>query len=400
MFSGFKTTEGLAMIRVAFTLIGGKNWTGGYNYLLNLVCALSEHASDRILPILFFGTDMDEKDVAPFEQIAGAVVIRNAVFNEVYKGKRLRKALLTGCDQMAAKAFAAQSIDVVFESAQFYGWRFPISTVAWFPDFQHRYLKHLFSFTSYWKREIGFRTQVLSGRQVMLSSEDARQDCEKFYPRAKGRTHVVRFAVPTTKSIDMTTARAVADVYALPELFFFLPNQFWTHKNHKCVIEALRILKLRGSEVVVAASGKQADPRDPQHFSRLKLLIEKYGLEENFRLLGLIPSAHIPALMRSCAALINPSTFEGWSTTVEEAKAMGTPMILSSLPVHKEQSKDAIFFAPDSPKQLAAILDEFSLTLSTERLIMDKPAVDPTFSNMKAFANKFVQLMSLSVKCK
>ena len=313
------------MIRVAFTLIGGRKWTGGYNYLLNLVRALSDHACSRVQPVFFFGTDIDEKDVAPFNHIAGAMVMRNAVFDEACKGKRLRQALLIGCDQAAAKVFAAQGIGVVFEAAQFYGWRFPVPAIAWIPDFQHRYLKHLFDFKAYWKREIGFRAQILSGRDVMLSSDDARQDCERFYPSTRGRTHVLRFAVPPASAINAVTARAVADDYGLPETFFFLPNQFWKHKNHECVIQALQLLKAKGCEVVVAVSGKQADPRDPEHFPKLQRLIESSGLEQNFRLLGMIPHEHIPALMRSCAALINPSTFEGWSTTVEEAKAMGTP---------------------------------------------------------------------------
>lgn len=388
------------MIRVAFTLIGGKNWTGGYNYLLNLVRALSAHASDRLQPVLFFGADIDEQDAAPFEQIAGAVVIRDAVFNGSRKGQRLRQALLTGCDQAAAMAFAAHSIDVVFEPAQFYGWRFSVPAVAWIPDFQHRYLKHLFDFKAYWKREIGFRAQILSGRNVMLSSDDARQDCERFYPGTRGRTHVVRFAVPTPQAIDAVAARAVADGYGLPESFFFLPNQFWKHKNHECVIQALRILKLKGREVVVAVSGKQADPRDPEHFPRLKLLIESSGLEQNFRLLGLIPHAHIPALMRACAALINPSTFEGWSTTVEEAKAMGTPMILSSLRVHREQSEDALFFDAAEPEQLADILDTFLLAGSEERLSMSISAAQRTSVSMKIFADDFVKLMELGASLK
>jgi glycosyltransferase involved in cell wall biosynthesis len=43
--------------------------------------------------------------------------------------------------------------------------------------------------------------------------------------------------------------------------------------------------------------------------------------------------------MRASTALINPSLFEGWSTTVEEAKSTGTPMILSDLGVHREQAE-------------------------------------------------------------
>ena len=388
------------MIRVAFTLIGGKNWTGGYNYLLNLVRALAEHVSDRVQPVLFFGTDIDEKDASPFEHIAGVVVIRHAAFDEAYKARRLGQALLIGRDQAAATVFAAQDINVVFEAAQFYGWRFPVPAVAWIPDFQHRYLQHLFDFKAYWKREIGFRAQILSGRQVMLSSEDARQDCERFYPSTRGRTHVVRFAVPAANAIDAQAARAVADSYGLPATFFFLPNQFWTHKNHECVIEALRILKVRGREVVVAASGKQADPRDPEHFPRLCQLIKSNGLEENFRLLGLIPHSHIPALMRSCAALINPSTFEGWSTTVEEAKAMGAHMILSSLRVHREQREDALFFNTDSPEQLSCLLDEFLPAGNLERETKISFAAQQAPTHMEKFAREFAALMTSSAEDK
>jgi len=42
--------------------------------------------------------------------------------------------------------------------------------------------------------------------------------------------------------------------------------------------------------------------------------------------------------MRHCVCLINPSLFEGWSTTVEEAKALGKHIILSDIPVHREQN--------------------------------------------------------------
>ena len=269
--------------------------------------------------------------------------------------------------------------------------------MAWIPDFQHRHLKHLFDLKAYWKREIGFRAQTLSGRQVMLSSEDARLDCERFYPTTRGRTHVVRFAVPAANAVDVFAARAVADGYGLPAEFFFLPNQFWKHKNHECVIQALLSLKTKGCEMVVAVSGKQADPRDSQHFPRLQRLIEEHDLGRNFRLLGLIPHSHIPALLRSCSALINPSTFEGWSTTVEEAKAMGTPMILSSLRVHREQCEQAIFFDPYSPDQLAEIMKSFLPATAVSRLSMCETAIQNSKVSTRTFAHEFVCLLEQAV---
>jgi glycosyltransferase involved in cell wall biosynthesis len=61
--------------------------------------------------------------------------------------------------------------------------------------------------------------------------------------------------------------------------------------------------------------------------------------------------------MRACTALINPSLSEGWSTTVEEAKSLGVPMLLSDLRVHREQAGDsADYFDPAVAGQLASLI--------------------------------------------
>ena len=63
-----------------------------------------------------------------------------------------------------------------------------------------------------------------------------------------------------------------------------------------------------------------------------------YHLEKNFIFLGVIPYKDVLGLMRAAVAVINPSVMEGWSTTVEEAKSLGLPLILSDIPVHREQA--------------------------------------------------------------
>ena len=63
---------------------------------------------------------------------------------------------------------------------------------------------------------------------------------------------------------------------------FFLPNQFWRHKNHQVVIDALTILKKRGRDVVVAATGGTDDPREPNYFRNLMAQVENGGLERIF----------------------------------------------------------------------------------------------------------------------
>ena len=72
--------------------------------------------------------------------------------------------------------------------------------------------------------------------------------------------------------------------------------------------------------------------------------------------LGVVPLDDVYKLNANCLCLINPSLFEGWSTTVEEAKSFGTPTILSNIPVHKEQLPKSIFFNPYRYKELSAVL--------------------------------------------
>jgi glycosyltransferase involved in cell wall biosynthesis len=266
----------------------------------------------------------------------------------------LAAALVLGLDREAAVEFRTQRIDAIFEAARFFGWRLPYPTVAWFPDLQHRKLPELFSAAARWRREVGFRVQIASGRTIMLSSESALGDFRKYYPGAENKTSMVRFATRPSPAFLTANPTEVTARYRLPERYFYLPNQFYRHKNHCVVVDALSILAQRGFDVVVCASGSTEDPREPGYFDRVMAQIRGRGLDKRFLHLGMIPLSHVYALLRASTALINPSRFEGWSTTVEEAKSFGVPMILSDLDVHREQTAGmARYFGVDDPVALA-----------------------------------------------
>lgn len=346
-------------MRVAFSLIESRVWTGGYQYLLNLFLVVTTYEHDRVTPVLFCGEDAEESDLQPFLEMPGVEVVRSLVFNRKTKMPRLIWSLVYGADLAALKVFRRYGIDVAFENAIFYGRNFPIPAIAWLPDFQHRHLRHQFSWFSYWKREVGFLAQVAAGRRIMLSSEDAAKDCMRFYPCSAGQVSTVRFAAPIPEVLIEQDPDAVRREYGLPEMFFYLPNQFWRHKNHSVVIDALGSLRQKGVNAVVAASGNPSDPRHPGYLEELKARISRAGVQDGFRLLGMVPRRHVISLMRTCAALINPSCFEGWSSTVEESRALGVRMLLSDIAVHREQmGADAHYFATDDAAALAqAMLD-------------------------------------------
>lgn len=382
-------------MRIAFTLIGGAHWSGGYNYLANLLRILSQYQKHRLTAVLFLGAEGVSQGAEELAAIHGIEVVRTPLLNGSRRITSLLQAMLLGRDVAMQQLLVRQHIDVIFENAQFFGWRLGIPAIAWIPDFQHRLLPAMFPLLSRWKRELGFMAQVVGGRHIMLSSEDARLACERFFPATRGRTSTIHFAVPASDAeADFLRARMVADQYGLPERFFFMPNQFWKHKNHALVVDALAILKQRGVSIVVAASGVQSDPRDSGHFSRLRARIELLGVEQNMRLLGVIPYADLGSLMRACVALLNPSLFEGWSTTVEEARAMGTPMLLSNLDVHREQmGAAATYFNRCSAEDLADALQNFPVLDMPQRRDMADLARIDSVQRVKRFGDEFADLV-------
>ncbi|TYO68523.1 glycosyltransferase family 4 protein [Bradyrhizobium hipponense] len=344
-------------IRLAFTLISCNAWAGGYNYQLNLFHALAKYCPGVITPVVFAGEGHDASELASIRQVPATETVCSVRFD--------RSAMISllptmfAQDRGAISSFRSHKIDAIWENARFFGWKSPYPTVAWIPDFQHRQLPHLFSNKARRRRELGFQLQVLSGRTIILSSRSAERDCLSYYPSTTGRTAVVRFASEPSAELLKLDPVQVLQKYDLPRTFFYVPNQFWRHKNHGIVIDALALLAQRGVNPVVVVSGG-GDPNDPGYLDQIVREAAGRGLAQQFRYLGMIPLAEVYALLRASAALINPSRFEGWSTTVEEAKSFGVPMMLSDIDVHREQAGErARYFGTDDVAALAAHLQAF-----------------------------------------
>ncbi len=282
-------------MRVAFTLIGGAGWTGGINYLENLLSALSEQAECNITPILFAGTDADTKVLDRLSPYLGEPPILSAVWNNNKQMRIMR--LLCGFglqrDYFAESEFKKAKIDVVFQHAAWYGCLFDIPTLAWIADFQHRRLPNMFSKTNFYWRDIGYRVLSYCATRLMVSSQDAKKDCEFYYPKSIGKVVAVPFAVRMGNNVSLAELEDIRNLYQLPKKFYFLPNQFWRHKNHINVMEALKLIKESGSDLVIIASGNPVDGRNPEHPKQVFNLVEEYGLEDHFKFLGMIPFQHI-----------------------------------------------------------------------------------------------------------
>jgi glycosyltransferase involved in cell wall biosynthesis len=231
--------------------------------------------------------------------------------------------------------------------------------------------------------------QLLSHRTVLLSSEDARNDCETFYPRSKSRTAVARFAVQPALQPGENDPRVTMDL-GLPMRFLYLPNQYWVHKNHIRIIDALGVLRDRGTSAVVASSGNPKDPIHAEHYARLQSMVRDRQLTENFLFLGNVTKREVAVLMRSAIAVLNPSLSEGWSTTVEEAKSLGARLVLSDIRVHREQTaQQAEYFDPYDSEATAITLERvWRQNTAPPTLEHQQEAAQESLNRIREFASQ------------
>ncbi|MBY2986890.1 glycosyltransferase family 4 protein [Rhizobium leguminosarum] len=139
-------------------------------------------------------------------------------------------------------------------------------------------------------------------------------------------------------SIDRT---AVLGNYGLRDGYYFYPAQFWPHKNHIRILEAVSLLKQKtavNSDIRVVFSGA-----DRGNLARIKQQAQRLGVSDNVTFLGFVPVDHMRALYEGALAVVMSTYFGPTNLPPLEAWAVGRPLIYSA---HlDEQVGDAALFA-------------------------------------------------------
>jgi len=351
MLNGLKVMK---LIKVGFAI--DARWIGGFNYYRNLLLAISHIPDRKIEPVIFLGKKTSDKILSGLPNFK---VIRSSILDRYSLPWFLNKILWKLLDKNILLNRLLIKNDVLVLSHTIPDKSKKIKSIGWIPDFQHMHLPSMFSNLELKVRDKQFKKIAKFCDLVIVSSQDAYKDFSNFTPRYIKKVRVLNF-VSAPSTIDLPSLETLKEKYSFNCPYFYLPNQFWKHKNHSLVIDAINDLKKEWPGVLILASGSQQDYRDSNYYSHLMGKVKKYGISSNFLSLGIIPYSDVTSLMLNSIAVINPSLFEGWSSTVEEAKSLGVTLVLSDINVHREQANgDAIFFPPSSASCLANKLSEF-----------------------------------------
>jgi glycosyltransferase involved in cell wall biosynthesis len=238
-------------------------------------------------------------------------------------------------------------------------------------DLQHLHLPELFSEREQRRRERVYRTHCERARLVVAMTSWGRRDLIESYGLAEEKVAVVPWGsvlddYPAPGPGDLERIRAER---SLPEAFLLYPGQTWPHKNHKCLLEALALLRDRnGIEIPVVCPGRRN-----HYFPQVEERARDLGLEGMVSFPGFVSQLELRALYSLARGLVFPSRFEGWGLPIPEAFSAGLPVASSSATSLPGLVEDAgLLFDPADPDEMAAQISRLWTDEGLRRSLAEK----------------------------
>lgn len=331
------------------------SWIGGFNYFINFFNCLNLNRK-KINIIIFTDHKFSRSEKKRFNNVK---IIQSSLFSREGRFKRILSKLRIFFfkKDYILDNFFKDKINLLSHSG-YLGSSSAIPSLPIIWDFQETHNPSLFSFKDRVLRKFNTIMCSIHANKVILGGFHCLKDYKKIIKK-KNNNAVILSQPAFIKKFNLISKKFIVDKFKIyKNKFFYLPNQFWLHKNHFVVLKAIKYARDKyQKELCIVSSGLTYDRRFPKHFENIKKYIRKNGLFNNFIILNTIKFNDLLNLMYHSIALINPSKSEGWSNTVEQGKSLEKIIILSKIPAHIEQNpKKSYFFNFDDHKKLTEIL--------------------------------------------
>lgn len=332
----------------------GKSWIGGVYYIKNLLfqLSMSSEAESKYNYYIY----ADNSVIEEFYELIVTMKIK------IIRSSGSQEQLLVICNEY--------DIDVVLPViGGGYTWVIRDLCLYWIPDFQEINFPENFSVEDIRKRKLVRDYIAKEHKGLILSSKDSYEDYKTQYPKNTDNVFIVHFVSYISHLVGQITnefEKGVLHKYGIEYDYIFVANQFWKHKNHIVVLKAMdEIITGKNKKIHLVCTGSmQSYGKKDEYVESLYNYIEEHKLQDYIHFLGLLERKEQLCLMKNARLLIQPSKFEGWGCSVEDAKVMGKGMLLSDISVHKEQQypKSILFPQDDSIALSKLIIEKFEST--------------------------------------
>ena len=153
------------------------------------------------------------------------------------------------------------------------------------------------------------------------------------------------------KSSGSSSNYTIKKRYNLANDYFFYPAQFWPHKNHIRILQALLILRdSHDLKLNVVFSGK-----DYGNLNYITDFIKNNKLNSQIQILGFVPAYDMRGLYENSKAIVMPTYFGPTNIPPIEAWSLGIPLIYPAN-LSKKFKKAVITINQNCEKDLANAL--------------------------------------------
>ena len=361
------------------------NWHGGINYLRSLTSAISLLKKKDIKIYLFTSSDQNLKILNNFQ----TKIIKSFFFNQNLINRIINKFsfLLFNKNIFIENVLKKHKINILSHTnyTNFKG----IKTVSWIGDFQYIHYPNFFGKLIVERNKALHDDLVKNSNKVIVSCDFSKNDFLKRYINFKNKVNILKFVPTIIEPKKLQKFSEIKKRYNISKNFYFVPNQFWKHKNHECIFKAIKYLNSKKIFPNIVFAGKLDDYRNPDFINKVKEILNSKKIK-NLKYLGELKYIEICSLLYNCKAVINPSFFEGWSTSVEESKIYNKTCILSNIPTHLEQKpRNGIFFNPNNFKELAKVIQKLEKKKNNNSKFNKKKYVN----KKKKFAIKYLEIL-------
>ncbi|GAB3176993.1 glycosyltransferase family 4 protein [Telluribacter humicola] len=384
---------------------GNKSWIAGVQYSQSLIMGNNLLDADQKMEFhLFLHQDFHQQ--SDYKEVQG--YLKTIKYFDFYYGKswplayksyqflkKLQKLQFHWPQDRLQKWFVEQSIDSIFPANELLVKNSPVRQICWVADFQQVHFPEYFSAYDIRYRYRQLKKIAALADVLVVSNEHSRRDAIRLVPEVASKIRVLPFTMWLGKDWNKVDVQPYLAKYNLPPKFLILPSQWWKHKNHLVVFQALELLlKMGVKDISLVCTGLPSDPRFPSYAQTLRNYITQANLQPYIYELGLIPRQDQVQLMRAAMAVVQPSFFEGWSALVEDCRSLDKTIFLSDIPMHHEhQNRNMIFFDPHSAKDLAnKIIQNWSVLNSKVASPNEEGLYENYTNNLKKFTSDFVRI--------
>ena len=332
-----------------------KSYGGIFQYTLSIADSLLNY-SDKFNYILIHNypknieylvsSKLKSTNILKLPTIKSSAYKKAAIFINLLLGRKILN-MKNAAEVSCIRNNNIKLLIIPFPSS--FGFRNNIPYITTIPDMMHKYFPKFpeYPLLERIKRDMSYKNAAKNSVITIVDSKQGEDDLNNFYKIPREKIRKISYIPPgyiyKYRKMNLEEAREILKKYNLPEKFIFYPAQFWYHKNHTRLIEALKLIADKYQikiPLVLVGSPKESYKNIVKH-------IKNADLGKQITNLGYVADNEIVALYKKSIALVFPDLLGPTNIPPLEAIVLGTPVICSNVFSMPEQIGEAgLFFNP------------------------------------------------------